>query len=31
MMEKGTIVHSGTALELKSQTEIVHRYLGVSR
>ena len=31
MMEKGTIVHSGTSLELKSQTEIVHRYLGVSR
>ena len=31
LMEKGTIVHSGTSLELKSQTEIVHRYLGVSR
>src|SRR4051812_45144924 len=30
-MEKGTIVHSGTSLELKSQSEIVHRYLGVSR
>jgi branched-chain amino acid transport system ATP-binding protein len=31
LMEKGTIVYSGTAQELKSQTEIVHRYLGLSR
>ena len=31
MMEKGTIVHSGMSQELKSQTELVHRYLGVSR
>jgi branched-chain amino acid transport system ATP-binding protein len=31
LMEKGTIVHSGTSQELKSQSEIVHRYLGVSR
>jgi branched-chain amino acid transport system ATP-binding protein len=31
LMEKGTIVHSGTSQELKSQTEIVHRYLGLSR
>jgi branched-chain amino acid transport system ATP-binding protein len=31
MMEKGAIVHSGTSQELKSQAELVHRYLGVSR
>jgi branched-chain amino acid transport system ATP-binding protein len=31
MMEKGIIVHSGASQELKSQTELVHRYLGVSR
>ncbi len=31
LMEKGTIVYSGAAQELKSQTEIVHRYLGLSR
>jgi branched-chain amino acid transport system ATP-binding protein len=31
LMEKGTIAYSGTAHELKSQPEIVHRYLGVSR
>jgi len=31
LMEKGTIVHSGTAHDLKAQPEIVHRYLGVSR
>ena len=31
MMEKGTIVHAATSQELKSQTELVHRYLGVSR
>ena len=30
LMEKGTIVHSGTSHELKSQPEIVHRYLGLS-
>jgi branched-chain amino acid transport system ATP-binding protein len=30
LMEKGTIVYSGTAHELKSRPEIVHRYLGVS-
>ena len=31
LMEKGTIVYSGAAQELKSQAEIVHRYLGLSR
>jgi branched-chain amino acid transport system ATP-binding protein len=31
LMEKGTIVHSGTAHELKSHPEIIHRYLGVSQ
>jgi branched-chain amino acid transport system ATP-binding protein len=31
IMEKGTVVHSGTSLELKAQTELVHRYLGLSR
>jgi branched-chain amino acid transport system ATP-binding protein len=31
MMEKGIIVHSGASQELKLQTELVHRYLGVSR
>jgi len=31
LMEKGTIVYSGAAQELKSQPEIVHRYLGLSR
>jgi branched-chain amino acid transport system ATP-binding protein len=30
-MEKGTVVHAGTAQELKSQNEIVQRYLGLSR
>ncbi|HET9715089.1 MAG TPA: ABC transporter ATP-binding protein [Pseudolabrys sp.] len=30
LMEKGTIVHSGTSTDLKSQPEIVHRYLGLS-
>jgi branched-chain amino acid transport system ATP-binding protein len=30
-MEKGTIVYSGTSQELKSRTELVHRYLGLSR
>ncbi len=31
LMEKGTIVYSGSSQELQSQSEIVHRYLGVSR
>jgi branched-chain amino acid transport system ATP-binding protein len=31
LMEKGTIVHSGAAHDLKAQPDIVHRYLGVSR
>jgi branched-chain amino acid transport system ATP-binding protein len=31
LMEKGTIVHSGTSHELKTRPEIVHRYLGLSR
>jgi len=31
MMEKGTIVYSGTSNDLKSQPEIVHRYLGLSQ
>jgi branched-chain amino acid transport system ATP-binding protein len=31
LMEKGTVVYSGTSQELKSQTAIVHRYLGLSR
>jgi len=31
LMEKGTVVYSGTSLELKSQASIVHRYLGLSR
>jgi branched-chain amino acid transport system ATP-binding protein len=31
LMEKGTVVYSGTSHELKSQTSIVHRYLGLSR
>ena len=31
LMEKGTIVHSGSAHDLKAQPEIIHRYLGVSR
>jgi branched-chain amino acid transport system ATP-binding protein len=30
LMEKGTIAYSGSAHELKSRPEIVHRYLGVS-
>ena len=30
LMEKGTIVHTGTSKELLSQPEIVHRYLGLS-
>ncbi len=31
LMEKGTIVHSGTSHDLKSQPEVVHRYLGLSK
>jgi branched-chain amino acid transport system ATP-binding protein len=31
LMEKGSIVHSGASHELKSQPEIVHRYLGVTQ
>jgi branched-chain amino acid transport system ATP-binding protein len=31
LMEKGTIVYSGTSHDLKSQSEIVHRYLGLSQ
>jgi ABC-type branched-subunit amino acid transport system ATPase component len=30
LMEKGTIVHAGSSTALKSQPEIVHRYLGLS-
>lgn len=30
LMEKGVIVHSSASHELKSQPEIVHRYLGLS-
>jgi len=31
LMEKGTIVYSGMSHDLKSQPEIVHRYLGLSK
>jgi branched-chain amino acid transport system ATP-binding protein len=31
LMEKGTIVYSGASHELKSQPEIVQRYLGISQ
>ena len=31
LMEKGSIVYDGTAQDLKSQPEIVHRYIGVSK
>ena len=31
LMEKGIIVYSGAARELKTRPEIVHRYLGLSR
>ena len=31
LMEKGAVVFSGAAHDLKSKPEIVHRYLGVSR
>jgi branched-chain amino acid transport system ATP-binding protein len=30
LMEKGAVVYSGTSHELKTQTSIVHRYLGLS-
>jgi len=30
IMEKGSIVHTGTSAELKSRPEILHRYLGLS-
>jgi branched-chain amino acid transport system ATP-binding protein len=30
LMEKGTVVYSGTSHELKTQPEVVHRYLGLS-
>jgi branched-chain amino acid transport system ATP-binding protein len=30
IMEKGTIVHAGTSQDLKSQPEVVHRYLGLA-
>src|ERR1051325_2504756 len=31
LMEKGTVVYDGAAQELKSNPEIVHRYLGLSK
>jgi branched-chain amino acid transport system ATP-binding protein len=31
LMEKGVVVYSGTSRELQTNTEIVHRYLGLSR
>jgi branched-chain amino acid transport system ATP-binding protein len=31
LMEKGRIVHDGSAQELKSQPEIIHRYLGLAK
>jgi branched-chain amino acid transport system ATP-binding protein len=31
LMEKGTIAYSGASHDLKSQPEIVHRYLGLSK
>jgi branched-chain amino acid transport system ATP-binding protein len=30
LMERGAIVHAGASQDLKSQPEIVHRYLGLS-
>ncbi len=30
IMEKGVIVHEGTPEELKTEPEVLHRYLGVS-
>jgi branched-chain amino acid transport system ATP-binding protein len=31
LMEKGTVAYDGSSQDLKSQPEIVHRYLGVSK
>src|SRR5437588_7491675 len=31
LMEKGCVVYSGASQDLKSQPEVVHRYLGVSK
>jgi branched-chain amino acid transport system ATP-binding protein len=31
IMEKGVIVYSGAAQELKTRTDVIHRYLGLSR
>ncbi len=31
LMEKGTVVYSGTSHDLKSRPEIVHRYLGLTQ
>jgi len=31
LMEKGVVVYSGTSRELQTNTQIVHRYLGLSR
>jgi branched-chain amino acid transport system ATP-binding protein len=31
LMERGTIVYDGSAQELKSRPEIIHRYLGLSK
>jgi branched-chain amino acid transport system ATP-binding protein len=31
LMEKGTVVYSGASQDLKSNPEIVHRYLGLSK
>jgi len=31
LMEKGSVVYSGTSRDLKAQPEIVHRYLGLSQ
>jgi branched-chain amino acid transport system ATP-binding protein len=31
LMEKGKIVHDGSAQELKSEPEIIHRYLGLAK
>ena len=31
LMEKGVVVYSGTSRELQTKTDIVHRYLGLSR
>ena len=31
LMEKGSVVYDGAAQDLKSQPDIVHRYLGVAK